>query len=438
MTGSPRNPFRKFLGKFGPKNETQEWSASHAKLWDIVAGSGLKTRVAAEEGSRAVTYFKGHQFCKIVVKLKDKLKQEIPDLFKDLAIDDPEDCQQLGQALLNEGFIYRVSPVHLNIASTSESEKSPETIKAEEQLKKWPNRVMRFRQPWQEAQKFDSKEGSIFVIVYEKKAPWKIALLVGIIIGVLVLCMFPAWPRGMKFLSWYCTVGLSTAFIGLAIIRLILFYFLWFLGIDFWLYPNLFHEDAGLIASFQPAYYYCKREDDKWMKIARGICVILTIAAFFQISRTHSLREINDFAKRQFIDVVEWGEGKIVNGSERPWETPALDTEAANKEILEAKIRDGWINPSVSENETEEEDFSCLKLCGFETFDVLSEECLFDCGCMEELVKTKCFAKCPVNVKSSLEEAKLDACYTAELERKEREEREQNVKSESDEIRTDL
>jgi translocation protein SEC62 len=42
--------------------------------------------------------------------------------------------------------------------------------------------------------------------------------------------------------------------LGLVALRLVTFVALWFFGFDFWILPNLFNEEAGVLESFQPFY----------------------------------------------------------------------------------------------------------------------------------------------------------------------------------------
>jgi len=81
----------------------------------------------------------------------------------------------------------------------------------------------------------------------------------GLILGVLVLVMFPLWPDSMRTGVWYISmggVGLVGVLFVLGIIRLVLFVISLILpwtrpGI--WLFPNLF-ADVGVVDSFIPLW----------------------------------------------------------------------------------------------------------------------------------------------------------------------------------------
>ena len=109
-----------------------------------------------------------------------------------------------------------------------------------------------------------------YVWIYEP-TPLKAWLFgLAIVVGSIVACLFPLWPRSVRSLVYYLSVaaaGFLLFIIGLAIIRFVIFSIVWaatFGKHHLWILPNL-TEDVGFFASFWPLYAYEYRgsESDK-------------------------------------------------------------------------------------------------------------------------------------------------------------------------------
>ncbi|KAJ3214868.1 Translocation protein S62 [Dinochytrium kinnereticum] len=107
-----------------------------------------------------------------------------------------------------------------------------------------------------------------FVWVYEG-SQWRGTLIgLGVLLLVLAGVMFPLWPASMRLGVYYLSLavlGLMGLFMGLAVVRLII----WVLlvattGRGGWLFPNLF-ADVGIIESFIPTWSW----DEKKVKSAK-------------------------------------------------------------------------------------------------------------------------------------------------------------------------
>ncbi|KAJ6649757.1 Translocation protein SEC62 [Pseudolycoriella hygida] len=82
-----------------------------------------------------------------------------------------------------------------------------------------------------------------------------------LVIGAIVICMFPLWPptirKGVYYLS-IAAAGFLVFILGLVVLRFIVFCIVWVLTRSkhhFWLFPNL-TEDVGFFASFWPLYQH--------------------------------------------------------------------------------------------------------------------------------------------------------------------------------------
>lgn len=88
---------------------------------------------------------------------------------------------------------------------------------------------------------------------------WILGIL--IVIGAILVCLFPLWPPSLRKGVYYLSIaaaGFLVFILGLAVVRAILFAIIWlFTGgkHHFWIFPNL-TEDVGFFASFQPLYHH--------------------------------------------------------------------------------------------------------------------------------------------------------------------------------------
>lgn len=104
-----------------------------------------------------------------------------------------------------------------------------------------------------------------YVWLYEGPQ-WKTKIWAGVVLLlVFAAVLFPLWPLVLRQGVWYLSVGamgLIGLFFAMAIFRLILFVFTFFLTPPgLWLYPNLF-EDVGFFDSFRPVWGWHETKED--------------------------------------------------------------------------------------------------------------------------------------------------------------------------------
>merc|ERR1711924_52919 len=88
---------------------------------------------------------------------------------------------RLGQELIQNNFCYKAQYKPLN----------PNSDGTEKKAKKWPDRLARTPK-----QDFDLE--GFYVVTYEGSTSMQHFLLACIIIGILLVCMFPVWPMWAK------------------------------------------------------------------------------------------------------------------------------------------------------------------------------------------------------------------------------------------------
>jgi len=102
--------------------------------------------------------------------------------------------------------------------------------------------------------KSEFEEDVYFAWMYEGNKRFSHAMTTLLVVGFLACTCFPIWPNFLKTFVWYLSVTVLIFMFFLIIIRGLLFLFIWILGFDFWLLPNLFDEHLGVVDSFKPLY----------------------------------------------------------------------------------------------------------------------------------------------------------------------------------------
>ena len=98
-----------------------------------------------------------------------------------------------------------------------------------------------------------------YVWLYEPTSITAWLLSLGVIFGVIAICLFPLWPPIIRTWVYYlCIAGLIllSSILGLIVLRHILYIslrILTFNNLHFWILPNL-TEDVGFFESFWPLY----------------------------------------------------------------------------------------------------------------------------------------------------------------------------------------
>ncbi|KAL8271651.1 hypothetical protein Esti_004456 [Eimeria stiedai] len=365
---------------------------------DQILNCNIKFKHAAEVGRRAVVYCRGPDLFKWVYDNREMLnKKHSAALEKQ--IETEEDAAALCDRLIRFGFFYRAQYRPLDgVVEVGENGRCKRP--------KWPKRLA-----ISQKQSFDVN--SFYCCVYEGNNVWQHFMLFCVIAAVLCVCMFPAWPLQLKIGLWYISVVFLTILLFLIVLRLILFLLLWFVGYQFWLLPNLFNEDAGFIDSFIPLTEFQKTPGSWTMVGARAFCALLSAATVYKLGETHSPSDVATFARQSFIDVLDWGRMRL----EAPYldANKALPSAAAPAEGEEGEEHQQEEGARVS---GDEEDYRCLGPCGYKSFeDLMVSKCLVKCHCMQELVDSECFPKCPDTTRAAMDEARGDACREEEARR---------------------
>lgn len=369
------------------KEKGNRWNRELSTLMDAMLKNGVKVKSAAEVGKRAVQFTRGDEISRWVASNKELVYKTCPSFFEDARLEDENDLASFVDKFLENGFMYRAQyqPLEGSVEkSESGSYKRP----------MWPKRLKRT-----DKQRFDTL--GFYILSYEGSQKWNYLKLSGIIFGIFAMCMFKAWPLYMKLAMWYISVVLLTFLFASIILRLVLFLALWFFGYDFWLFPNLFDEDLGVVDSFKPLYSIRYRKDNLTMIACRVLCAVLIAVSVYQLGKTHDISDIYSFTKQSFLDVLDWGHQKL---------TAAPEETSFYKSIGADLGTEFTEKTAEAAEEAEEDDYSCLLRCGFKSLEDLIKNCMTDCECMAGLLDNECLNECPPETVNSLTEVKLDVC----------------------------
>lgn len=292
------------------------WNKTYEPLMKLlVHKKGIQTRQAAEVGKKVVTIFRGKEFSEFLSSPSNfaNIQRRCPDALADVGVTGntitADQVKALGDKLIENGFVARSVAKILKIDPTkqggADGGDSPPN-QAPQKRKKWPEKVIRLAP---NEQQFEPT--SLYIVLYEGSKTWQHVFSFIAIIGVLVAAMFPAWPAWAKIAAWYVVFWLSTAMIVILIVRAILYVCLWTVGIDFWLFPNILDEYAGIVDSFRPLYSVERRRDGYGMTAIRLASMVVIGVATHEFFQHNSWEDIRNFAQNSINDILDWGVDKL-------------------------------------------------------------------------------------------------------------------------------
>jgi translocation protein SEC62 len=127
--------------------------------------------------------------------------------------------------------------------------------------------------------------------------------------------LFNLWPLWLKIGIWYFSFYTLMFLLGLILVRLSIWLFLFHFGVDFWIFPNLFSDNLGPIESFFPLYQFEKRGDDMKMVGVRILSAISLVFLVYLFSKEpENLEGLSSFTNDSMNDLFNWGNDRFVLG----------------------------------------------------------------------------------------------------------------------------
>ena len=144
------------------------------------------------------------------------------------------------------------------------------------------------------------------------KVQLKLIFVVGLIFFFLLFRVWPDWlKQGVWYISWYTLVFL----IGCAILRAIVWFAIFHIGIDFWIFPNYFIDSDNILDSFWPLLSCDKREDmfDVRMLVLRIISAIAVAYGVQEfLADPENLDMVNKGGQEIWDEMYDWGHHKFM------------------------------------------------------------------------------------------------------------------------------
>ena len=130
-------------------------------------------------------------------------------------------------------------------------------------------------------------------------------LMVLVVVGVIGCCLFPLAPRPVKLGLLYLATGLCGLFLGVGVLRGVVWLFLWIgLGWDFWIFPYMLDDNVPITQAFKPLYSL----DRKGGSLANRAVVALFTAAVIVLLSVNgpSTAQVRDATKQMNKDLLEY------------------------------------------------------------------------------------------------------------------------------------
>merc|ERR1719264_2213470 len=127
--------------------------------------------------------------------------------------------------------------------------------------------------------------------------------------------LFKVWPdwlkQGVWYLSWYTLCFLVIT----AIVRAIVWFAIFHIGIDFWIFPNYFIDSDNILDSFWPLLSCDKREDmfDIRMLVLRIISAIAIVYGVKEfLSDQSNIDQVVHGGEELWSEMYDWGHHKFM------------------------------------------------------------------------------------------------------------------------------
>ena len=154
---------------------------------------------------------------------------------------------------------------------------------------------------------------------------------------------FRLWPLWLKKGIWYISFYLLVFLAVTAVLRLILWGFLYHFGIEFWLFPNYFIDSNDPRDSFWPLTSYEVRADfadirSIIFRIASGSLISYMIYQFCQDEK--NLKDLNDLAENGLTDLFEYGQEFMIGNALGDGSEKKNKTEEKVEKTFQEKYRE--------------------------------------------------------------------------------------------------
>jgi translocation protein SEC62 len=223
------------------------------KVATLLQKKGLKEKEAVVDRQR-VYYFRADKFHELVLKHKDEVLKLLDKSVTLDKLESVDDAQQIGDIMINNGLL-----------------RCFDRVKDDIQKFKYPKKLAEIKSSMH-------PKGFYAFQIYKSQTKMTVLAIV-MAISIIAIILFPLWPYSVKLAIFNVMFYFSAGMLSMIAFRLILWIFLFPLGIDVWIFPNLFDDDAGLADSFMPVLLLNRREDS-WLVFVLRVLMVVIFAAY--------------------------------------------------------------------------------------------------------------------------------------------------------------
>lgn len=223
------------------------------KVATLLQKKGLKEKEAVCDRKR-VFYFRADHFHEITLEHSTEIVKLLSTHNKFEKLDDLEDSKMLGDLFLNNEIMKAYDRI-------------PDDVKKF----KYPKKLMKSKMSMLD-------KGFYGFDIYKSQTKMTF-IAIALAISVIAIILFPLWPYSVKLGIFNILFYFSASIIGIAVVRLIVYIVLFPFGIDFWIFPNMFDDDVGIVESFFP-FLLINRRVDGWPLFFFRILMVAVFALY--------------------------------------------------------------------------------------------------------------------------------------------------------------
>ena len=289
------------------KVETMKVEA--AAIAKYLAGLGIKSRrtqlVIEQAGGKKVPmnceYVLGTNLHLAIMTHRDEILKMCPTMDTHKSFDNLKGIQescQLVMGLISLGAMNRVIPMRVQYPDPNDpAAKKPKTVEILplEHMQVSPTGFYIFQ-----------------VEVGKVKTQLWLVFCVALAFFFLLFRVWPDWlKQGVWYVSWYTLVFL----IGMAIVRAVVWFAIFHIGIDFWIFPNYFIDSDNILDSFWPILEVGKRDDmfDVRMLVVR---IVSAIAIYYGCQEfmldPENIESVVSGSTEIWDEMYDWGHHKFM------------------------------------------------------------------------------------------------------------------------------
>lgn len=266
------------------KREYNEEQKELIKVATLLQKKGLKEKEAVVNRKR-IYYFRADAFHELINEHSAEILKLLSKHNKFEELKDIDDSKRLGDIMINNGLI-----------------RCFDRVPDDEKKYRYPKKLI-------EVDNMSMNEKGFYGFHIYKSQTKMTILAVALAITIIAVIMFPLWPYSVKIAIFKVLFYFSASMLGMIAVRLVLFLIIFPFGVDFWIFPNLFDDDAGILDSFVPFLLINVREDGWMIFIVRILMVFLFAGYVYQHA---GLPLPIDETVETFNEIFEWGKDKMV------------------------------------------------------------------------------------------------------------------------------